>query len=281
VTGSGPKGRLLKEDVQRFLSADRSMPSLPASSPSSAPPSLPSPSPPLSQDKVVPIGGLSRIMVQTMTQANLVPTFVYCDEILMDQLFNIRESLKSVTEKQGIKLSYFPFMIKAASMSLYRYPSLNAHVNSNCTELIFRSNHNIGIAMDTPRGLLVPNIKNVQDKSIIEIAKELSRLSTLGKESRLSSDDLKGGTFTLSNIGAIGGTYSSPLLVVPEVVIGAVGRIQTLPRYNQQQQLYPARVLNASWSADHRVVDGATMARFSNHWKSLLENPSAMLLDTK
>jgi len=220
-------------------------------------------------------------MVQTMTQANAVPTFVYCDEILMDKAFKIRESLKSITEKQGIKLSYFPFMIKAASLSLLRYPSLNAHVNSNCTETIYRAYHNIGVAMDTPRGLLVPNIKNVQDKSIIDIAKELARLVSLGKESRLSSDDLKGGTFTLSNIGAIGGTYSSPLLVVPEVVIGAVGRIQTLPRYDQQQQIYPARVLNISWSADHRVIDGATMARFSNHWKALVENPSAMLLETK
>jgi len=216
-------------------------------------------------------------MVQTMTAANLVPTFGYSDEILMDNLVKLRGQVKDIAEKQGVKLSYSPFFIKAASLALRSYHQLNAVVNKDCTEITYKASHNIGIAMDTPRGLMVPNIKNVQNMSILEIAKEISRLMTLGKEGRLGREELSGGTFTISNIGSIGGTYASPIIVVPEVIIGAVGKMQVLPRYNSDVHLYPAHVVQISWAADHRVVDGATVARFSNLWKNYLENPATML----
>lgn len=140
---------------------------------------------------------------------------------------------------------------------------------------------NIGVAVDTPRGLLVPNIKFVQNRSILEIANELKRIGSLAQEGRLGKDDLTGGTFTLSNIGTIGGTYMSPLIVVPEVVIGALGGFQVLPRYDSSMQLKATRVMNISWSGDHRVLDGATVARFSNLWKAFIENPFVMLAEMK
>ena len=124
---------------------------------------------------------------------------------------------------------YMPFIMKAASLALREYPMLNAHVNADCTEITHRAAHNIALAMDTPAGLLVPNVKNVESKSVMEIAAELNRLQELGAAGRLSGEDLKDGTFTLSNIGVVGGTYASPILVVPQVVIG-VSSSPTSPR---------------------------------------------------
>jgi len=138
--------------------------------------------------------------------------------------------------------------------------------------------------MDTPRGLLVPVIRDCQQKSIIDIAQDLVRLQALGADNKLGEAELTGGTFTLSNIGAIGGTYASPVIPAPTVMIGAIGRMQTVPRFRDltnpsAESLYAAKVMNMSWAADHRVVDGATVARFSNQLKSYIESPLAMVAD--
>ena len=137
----------------------------------------------------------------------------------------------------------------------------------------------MGVAMDTPHGLLVPNVKKVNQMSILEIAEELNRLQDLGGRGKLGEADLKGGTFALSNIGSIGGTYAKPVIMPPQVAIGALGKIQRLPRFGPQDQVIAAHIMNVSWSADHRVIDGATMARFSNLMKSFIENPASMILD--
>jgi 2-oxoisovalerate dehydrogenase E2 component (dihydrolipoyl transacylase) len=195
-------------------------------------------------------------------------------------------------EKQGIKLSYMPFFIKAASMALRSYPIINSSFAADASQsgvpsqVVLKWRHNIGIAMDTPNGLVVPNIKDVQSKSIIEIAADLSRLMDLGAKGRLSGEDLKGGTFTLSNVGAIGGTYAAPVLVAPEVCIGALGKVRKLPRFvdpngDPELGIKADEIMQVSWSADHRIVDGATIARFSNEWKDYLENPQKMLLTLK
>ena len=146
---------------------------------------------------------------------------------------------------------------------------------------IAQGSHNIGIAVDTPNGLVVPNIKQVQSLSLMDIAVELTRLMTLAKENKLSSNDLSGGTITLSNVGVIGGTYTSPVLVSPEVCIGAVGRVQKVPRYDEHGNVVPVHIMNVSWSADHRVIDGATIANFGNVFKHYIESPESMLLYLK
>jgi len=140
-------------------------------------------------------------MVKTMTQANSVPHFTYCDEYDMSALVKLRKELKK--QNKDIKISYLPFIIKACSQALNNYPILNSSVDSKCENIIYKGSHNIGLAMDTKDGLLVPNIKNVQQLSINQIANELNRLQQLGKEGKLSTDDLTGGTFSLSNIGAV------------------------------------------------------------------------------
>jgi 2-oxoisovalerate dehydrogenase E2 component (dihydrolipoyl transacylase) len=236
----------------------------------------------LESDKVVSISGLQRIMVQTMTASNAVPQFGYSDEFHMDELVKVRNQVKKIAEQQGVRLSYLAFIIKATSLALIQYPQLNAWVkDADCTEIIYKASHNIGLAMDTPRGLLVPNIKNVQDKSVLDIGRELNRLADLGQQGKLGKDDLGGGTFTISNIGSIGGTYTKPIILLPEVMIGGLGKFQTLPRYDSRGQLYPATLMAVTWSADHRVLDGATVARFSNLLKQYIENPSSIIISTK
>lgn len=271
VTGKG--GRLLKEDVIHFM-AGKTTAVPPAAAVTAAPITVAAP---IGEDYVESIKGIKRIMVQTMTAANAVPCFGYGDEYDMTKMVELRRDLKA----QGIKVSYMPFFIKAASLALRNYPMLNAHVNADCSELTHRASHNIGIAVDTPTGLLVPNIKNVESKSISQIDAELSDLAARGREGKIAMDELKGGTFTISNIGAIGGTYCSPVVVVPEVCIVALGGIQRLPRFDSNGAVTAQDLLAVSFSADHRVIDGATVARFSNEWKSYLAQPGSMLMHLK
>lgn len=230
---------------------------------------------------MVPIKGLQRTMVKTMEKAHKVPTFGYADEIVMDGLVELRAALKQTAADRGVRLSYMPFIMKAASHALHEYPVLNSHVDDECTVVTHKASHNIALAMDTPSGLLVPNIKDVQAKSVFEIAQELNELQALGSEGRLGAEHLKGGTFTLSNIGVIGGTYMGPILVVPQVMIGALGGVKKMPRYNEQDELVPKMIMEVSWSADHRVLDGVTVAKFSNLWKSYIETPQKLLLDLR
>ncbi|XP_065834421.1 lipoamide acyltransferase component of branched-chain alpha-keto acid dehydrogenase complex, mitochondrial-like isoform X2 [Oscarella lobularis] len=269
VTGTGKGGRILKEDVIGFTAA-KPKPKAPVKLPTT--PTLP-------EDRVESVKGFKKAMVKTMTLANRIPHFGYADEIVLDGLVALRRALNADAER--VRLSYMPFFIKAASAALTQFPILNSHPNDDCTEIVFRASHNVGVAVDTSDGLIVPNIKSVQSLSIYEIAAELTRLRELATRGQLGTDDLSGGTFTLSNIGMIGGTYLQPVILPPEVCIGAIGRIQLLPRFGPQGEVQPTHVMRINWSADHRVIDGATVARFSNLWKSYLEEPGRLLADLR
>uniref|UniRef100_A0A1I7YGF7 Dihydrolipoamide acetyltransferase component of pyruvate dehydrogenase complex n=1 Tax=Steinernema glaseri TaxID=37863 RepID=A0A1I7YGF7_9BILA len=282
VTGSGKDGRVLKEDVMRFLGQITTAPSDTSYTPHAA--STPSakwqPSA-LKEDQIVPVRGYTRAMVKSMSEALKIPHFGYNDEINVDSLVILRNQLKHVGKERGVKMSYMPMFIKAASLALTKFPMLNASADEKFENIIYKASHNICIAMDTPGGLVVPNIKNCEQRSLWEIAEELNRLHEAGKRQQISRDDLIGGTFTLSNIGAIGGTYASPVIFPPQVAIGALGKIEKLPRFDRDGKVYPANLVKVSWAADHRVVDGATMARFSNLWKEYLENPMIMLSEMR
>uniref|UniRef100_A0A0K0G0T0 Dihydrolipoamide acetyltransferase component of pyruvate dehydrogenase complex n=1 Tax=Strongyloides venezuelensis TaxID=75913 RepID=A0A0K0G0T0_STRVS len=273
VNGSGRNGRIMKEDVLRLIGQIPPLEEVKQETPKKT--AI------LKEDKVVPIRGYTRAMVKTMSKALEVPHFGYNDEFYIDKLVTMRSELKEIGKEKGIKLSYMPMFIKACSLALLKYPSLNATVDENLENVIHKSSHNICLAMDTPGGLVVPNIKNCEQKTIFEIAEDLNRLHENGKRQQISKEDLTGGTFTLSNIGAIGGTYASPVIFVPQVAIGAIGKIEKLPRFDRHGHVYPAHVVKISWAADHRVVDGATMARFSNLMKKYLENPNIMLAEMK
>jgi len=295
VAGTGKDGRVLKEDILAHVASGGQSAPAAASPRVSAPPPVaapPKPAPPpppvarpapvfLGKDKTEPAGPMVKAMTKTMSEALKIPHFGYKDEIDMSQLVKLRKELKKACEERGVKLSYMPFIVKACSMALLHFPILNSSYNLEAGTITYKASHNIGLAMDTPMGLLVPNIKSVQQLSVFDIAIELQRLQHTGLAGKLSTQDLSGGSFSLSNIGSIGGTYAKPVILPPEVAIGALGKIYTVPRYSSSGDLVPTPVMNVSWSADHRCIDGATMARFSNMWKGYLEQPSSMVLDLK
>ena len=307
VQGTGPKGRVLKQDVAAYVAANgKGSAPIQTFTPSMSVPDANAATAfvatskevavqvapqPLAEDKVIPIKGVQRLMVKSMQAALAVQHLTLGEEVSLDRLVDLRKTLKAEAEKAGLKLSYMPFIIKAVSLALTDYPMLNATVNEDCTEMIYHASHNIGVAMDTPNGLVVPVIRNINAKSLFEIAGEMGQLQTRAMEGKLMEQDFRGGTFSVSNIGSLGGTYATPVLVVPQVAIGAFGRMQTVPRYvnafghtasieevaEGSAEVVPSTIMNVSWSADHRVVDGATVARFSNSWRSLMENPALML----
>jgi 2-oxoisovalerate dehydrogenase E2 component (dihydrolipoyl transacylase) len=171
-----------------------------------------------------------------------------------------------------------PFFIKALSLAIEQFPIMNSQVNRDCTELTYFNDHNIGVAVDSKVGLLVPNIKGCQLKSVIQIAEDLTRMTEQAREGRVSPADLKGGTISISNIGALGGTVATPIINKPEVAIVALGKVQTLPRFNARGEVEARQLMQISWSGDHRVIDGGTIARFTNLWKQYLEQPATMLM---
>lgn len=232
-------------------------------------------------------------MVQSMTKANNIPAFGASDEIEISKLTHARDALRPVfaarfaqqnsnkKDASNLKLSFMPFFIKAASIALAQFPDINAHTNDDCTVVTLKGAHNIGFAMDTPQGLIVPVVRNVQTKSLYDIAVDIAALVDRGAANALTTADLQGATFTLSNIGSIGATYTKPVINPPQVAIGALGRGRVLPRFDAHGNVVKATIVEVSWSADHRVVDGATMVRFGNMFRDLLESPVMMLAHTR
>ncbi|XP_003691792.1 lipoamide acyltransferase component of branched-chain alpha-keto acid dehydrogenase complex, mitochondrial [Apis florea] len=267
VVSTGKGGRVLKEDILSHL---EKIPVNPMGKKVEEKSTV---------ETVVPIKGYNKHMWKMMTQSLSIPHFVYSDECNVNRLIDYRNEVKDSLKDQSISLSFMPFFIKAASRALEKVPQLNSWLDEENQVLHVQKSHNIGIAMDTSEGLIVPNIKDVQNLNIIEIAKELNRLQKLGKKSSISLNDLSNTTFTLSNIGVVGGTYTKPMIVPPQIVIGAFGKIQKLPRFDDKQNIVATNIISISWAADHRVVDGVTMAKYSNFWKYYIENPVFLLLN--
>lgn len=278
ISGTGKDGRVLKEDIVAFMKRrDSGMaPPSPATSTFGGASAT---------EEKKPLTPIQTQMFKAMTKSISIPHFLYSDEIHLDPLIRTRAAInKSPNNDLHIqKITYMPFIIKAVSQALDIYPLLNSRLelDDGIPQLVMRPQHNIGVAMDTPVGLLVPNIKNVRNLSILEIAAELGRLKVAGAEGKLTPADLRGGTITVSNIGNIGGTVVAPVIVASEVAILGVGRARTVPTFDTAGAVVPKTVVNLSWSADHRVVDGATMARMAARVRTFLEEPGLMLVRMK
>ncbi|KAJ4295709.1 hypothetical protein N0V88_004411 [Collariella sp. IMI 366227] len=288
IDGTGKDGRVLKEDIYKFVERRNAAP---AQTPSAQPPTptARTTDTAVQEETSVALTRTQEMMFKTMTRSLSIPHFLYADEVDFTSLVKLRTRLNRVLGKSGLdesqvsKLSYLPFIIKAVSLSLYKYPILNARVDiTDKPALVHRSQHNIGVAMDTPSGLLVPVIKNVGALTILDIAAELTRLQSLAVAGRLAPQDMSGGTITVSNIGNIGGTYLSPVIVEKEVAILGVGRMRTVPAFStvpgEEERIVKRQVCNFSWSADHRVVDGATMARAAEVVRAIVEEPDVMVM---
>ncbi|CAM5220793.1 dihydrolipoamide acetyltransferase component of pyruvate dehydrogenase complex [Alishewanella longhuensis] len=278
VPGSGDKGRVFKDDVHAFAKSSGSdhdlTPKVTATSAATSSVAVAN-----STHRVEPIRGIKAAMARQMSDSvATIPHFTYCEEIDLTELIALRNQLKDQYAKQGVKLTMMPFFMKALSLAINEFPVMNSQPNADCTELTYFSAHNIGIAVDSKVGLLVPNVKGCEQKSIVEIANALTKLTEAAREGRVSPADLKGGTITISNIGAIGGTVATPIINKPEVAIVALGKVQALPRFDANAQVVARQIMQISWSGDHRIIDGGTIARFTNLWKQYLEQPSSMLV---
>lgn len=273
VTPSGKHGRILREDLDRYLTQQRQQEQQqPVGHTNTTTTPIAGN---LSLEVEVPLKHIQRVMFKTMTQSLKIPHFNYADEV---DLTLLTEATKRYHNSTGVKIANFAFIIKMVSMALREYPELNASLDSSNEKLIVKHYHNIGVAIDTKQGLIVPNIKNVQSLTVEQVNSEMLRLRELGYSGKLTPTDLTGGTISLSNIGAIGGIFGVPVIVSPELVIGALGRTRVLPRFNSQGGIEARQVVQLVWSADHRIVDGATISRFSNLLKQFLEDPHAALL---
>lgn len=271
VLGSGKDGRVLKEDVQRFATSRRDTAS---SSPGTSPLVL-------GEDKNVPLVGIRNQMFKTMTRSLSIPHFLYADNVDLKSLNAVRRRLNAFaeTDSSSPKLSSLPFILKAVSLALDSFPALNAHLDtSDPTKpiLTHKAAHNIGIAIDTPQGLVVPVVSAVQSHSISSLALEITRLANLARTNKLAAADLQGATFTVSNIGSIGGTVVAPVIVGPQVAILGVGRARAVPAFDADGELVRREDSVFSWSADHRVVDGAMVARAAELVRLYLEDVERM-----
>ena len=281
VEGTGRDGRVLKEDVHKFLASRDQAPSEATLATARARPTAATKQQETPQ-KLTPV---QAAMFKTMTASLNIPHFLYSDQIDISELSTMRQRLNAKAKvTNGIKLSYLPFAIKAVSLALEQYPLLNARIDTSTDakkpQVILRSVHNIGIAMDTPGGLVVPVIKGVNSRSVISIAEELQHLSQLGQAGKLTNDDFSGGTITVSNIGSIGGEVVAPVIVEGQLAIMGMGKVKAVPVFAEDGlSVIKAEMMGVSWSADHRVVDGATMARMAKVVQGYLERPEAMLVE--
>ncbi|TGO09737.1 hypothetical protein BTUL_0156g00330 [Botrytis tulipae] len=283
VTGTGRDGRVLKEDVHQFAKQRDG-----ASSTTQEPSAEANGGP--QKEYTTSLTPVQQQMFKVMTKSLAIPQFLYTDEIDFTKLSQVRgrinKQLASSPVNGVAKLSYLPFIIKAVSLTLNHYPILNARLDIDPTSqkpiLTMRPQHDIGIAMDTPTGLLVPVLKHAQSTStLLTITQSLTNLQSLASSSTLTSSHLSGGTITISNIGNIGGTYLSPIIVDSQLAILGIGKLRTIPAFDAHGNVVPKQVINFSWSADHRVIDGATMARAAEMVRGYIEDPETMLLHMK
>jgi pyruvate dehydrogenase E2 component (dihydrolipoamide acetyltransferase) len=281
VTGSGSKGRIVKEDVQGFVKSALAS-GAPASAGSSSGLQIPeAPAVDFSKFGDIETQPLSRI--KKISGAHLhrswitVPHVTQFDEADITELEAFRKSQKSVAEKQEIRLTFMPFLMKAVAAAIQSMPIFNAALSPDGESLVYRQYVHIGVAVDTPNGLVVPVIRDVDQKGVFELAKELMTISAKARDGKLLPGDMQGGCFSISSLGGIGGTAFTPIVNAPEVAILGVSRSSMKPVWDGES-FQPRLMLPLSLSYDHRVIDGADGVRFTTKLADLLQDIRQLLL---
>lgn len=283
VKPSGKNGRVLKEDIINYLEhfqerVSKIKPEICGKGEEKVSEHIK----PLINAEPTPVkmNAFERGMTKSMTYAATVPHFNLNDEFNIHELAEMRDHLK----KKGVNISLFALITKAFSLALHDFPKMNSTYLPEKDQFTYYFNeaHNISIAIDSELGLVAPNIKNVERLSAEEIDKEVKKLRDLANEQKLTSEHLTGGTVALSNIGTIAGHYATPLNLPGQTCIVALGKVQYRPVYDEASSSFlPRRVLPVSFGCDHRVLDGATVAKFAVHWKNYIENPYLILAKLK
>ncbi|KIW40886.1 uncharacterized protein PV06_06499 [Exophiala oligosperma] len=289
IIGTGKDGRVKKEDIDAYIS------SFGASEDSQRAAQPPHATMDSSHgDKVVNLTNTEKQMFAVMTESLSIPHFLYSNTI---DTTNVEYTRKAIIDQKHLsplfktgatasRITMLPFVLKAISQAFNSYPRLNAHLdlknNPAKPQLTMKASHNFGIAVDTPQGLLVPVVKDVQNHSVLSLAAEIGRLNSLAQVGKLAPTDFKGATFTVSNIGSIGGGVVSPVIVGPQVAIVGLGRTRWVPGFHTnaagEEIVVKKPELTLNWSADHRILDGATTARCAEFVRAFLENPATLSL---
>jgi pyruvate dehydrogenase E2 component (dihydrolipoamide acetyltransferase) len=275
VRGTGLAGRITEEDVRRAAGLAPA-PALEAPPPT---PRLPDFSRwgPVRRE---PMSGVRKATMRAMAQAwAQVPMVTHFDEADITELEALRKGYAKKAEEKGFRLTLTAFLLKALALTLKAFPKFNASIDPERQEVIYKDYVHIGVAVDTPHGLLVPVIRDVDKKGILALAQELQEISERARARKLSPEEMQGATFSLSNLGGIGGTGFTPIVNWPEVAILGVSRSQMKPVWDPGQEAFlPRLYMPYSLTYDHRLIDGAEAARFCRHLAGLLEDPVGLAL---
>ncbi|ANX12124.1 branched-chain alpha-keto acid dehydrogenase subunit E2 [Fictibacillus arsenicus] len=285
VQGSGDNGRVLKEDIDKFVSgggeaaaeapaADKEAPKADAAK-KEAPKAIPAGE----METREKIKGIRKAISKAMVNSkHTAPHVTLMDEVDVTDLVAHRKKFKQVAMDKGIKLTYLPYVVKALTSALREFPVLNASIDDANEEIVYKHYYNIGIAADTDNGLMVPVVKEADRKSIFKISSEINELATKARDGKLSGEEMKGGSCTITNIGSAGGQWFTPVINHPEVAILGIGRIAE-KAVVKNGEVVVAPVLALSLSFDHRLIDGATAQNALNHIKRLLNDPQLLVME--
>ena len=269
VQGTGRGGRITDEDLERFKLLGRTAAAIAVTVTG-----------PHGVEERLPLRGIRRKVAEHMIKSKSTAAQVtHVDEVDMTEVVQLREKAKTSAEKRGVKLTYLPFIIKALIPALKQYPYLNATLDDEKSEIVLKKYYNIGMATDTEQGLVVPVIKDAEHKSITQLAAEVAALSEKARAGQLALNEIQGSTFTITNVGGIGGMFATPIINYPEVAILGVHKITKRPVV-KDNQIVVRDMTYISLSFDHRVLDGAMAAHFVNTLKQYLEDPKLLLLET-
>ncbi len=285
VQGSGKNGRVLREDIEAYLSGDqKSAAESDAEAGEESPKEEKQPvaayEPAEGQSETrEKMSGMRKAISKAMVNSkHTAPHVTLMDEVDVTALVAHRKQFKPVAEEKGIKLTFLPYVVKALTSAVREYPVLNTSLDDATEEIIHKHYYNIGIAADTDKGLLVPVVKNTDRKSIFKISDEINDLAGKARDGKLASEEMKGGSITITNIGSAGGQWFTPVINHPEVAILGIGRIAE-KAVVKDGEVVTAPVLALSLSFDHRIIDGATAQHAMNHIKRLLNDPQLLVME--
>ena len=284
LTGSGLAGRVTREDVLTTKGGAASVSSTGSGATAAGTPSMNFPKPAYNStnahaEERVDLIGIRKKIAQNMQMSKaIIPHFTLMDEADVTQLVAMRESLKDFAEKNGTKITYLPIVMKALIATIKEFPQFNASIDDAASQIVYKKYFNIGFAADTPNGLVVPVIKNADEKTILEISKEILDLSKRARDGKLKPDEMKGSTITITNIGSVGGTYATPIINHPEVAILGMYKIQDKPVLKADGSIGFIKAMNYTVTADHRLIDGAVAANFLKSFFNKIQNPAVLMM---
>lgn len=283
VTGSGKNGRILKEDIDSFVAGDQEVTSEATAGAQDEETSTTTQEAPVIRGEYPEtrekITGIRKVIANAMVESKTkAPHVTLMDDIDVTALVEHRKRFKEVAAEQDIKLTYLPYVVKALISASKKYPILNAAVDDETEEIVHKHYYNIGIAADTDRGLVVPVVKDADRKSIFEISTEINDLAEKARSGKLTAEEMKGASNTITNIGSAGGQWFTPVLNYPEAAILGIGRIADKP-IARNGEVVVAPVLALSLTFDHRIIDGATGQEALNQIKRLLHDPQLIMME--